>query len=269
MQGNIEQALLLVTAGNAYLSGRDIAGFWPKARSFAWTKACEFRVASESGEGEFPLRAADPIAWFACLKPWCRGLRLHHMERPVRENQSIEMSARMSVAFVGGGPRWVVEAVGKSTAEMWEGFDRLGDRNAPDHKIWLTTYVLLGETRPDAMDTIGLAPALAKLRDVLPRIEAFAREQGYDNFADCFARALTVLDGASPASEHPDDLVRYAGMTLTQQRVRLAIDNAWVFGGMGSWNDIGDTGPEYDQLSEELFAALNETICGLANSTFR
>jgi hypothetical protein len=179
------------------------------------------------------------------------------------------MSARMSVGFVGGGPRWVIEAVGKTIAEMWEGFDRLGEKDAPDRKIWLTTYVLLGETQPGAMETAELGPALAKLRDVLPRIEAFAHREGYDNFADCFARALAALDGGLEAPDQSDDDVRYTVMGPDQRRIRRAIDSAWVFGGMGSWNDISGAGPEYDQLSESLFAALNEAICALANSTFR
>jgi hypothetical protein len=179
------------------------------------------------------------------------------------------ISPRMLVAFVGGGPRWVIEAVGQTTAEMWEGFDKLGDRNAPDRKIWSTTYVLLGETRPDALETVAFDAAVSRLRDVLPRIEAFARKETYDPFADCFARALTALDGGPGSFDADDDFTRYAGMLPGQQRVRLAIGHAWVFGGMGSWNDIGGTGPEYEQLSEELFTALNDAICGLANSTFR
>jgi hypothetical protein len=42
-----------------------------------------------------------------------------------------------------------------------------------------------------------------------------------------------------------------------------ACQSAWVFGGMGSWNDMGFEGAdqkEYDHVSEQLFAALNETI---------
>jgi hypothetical protein len=43
-----------------------------------------------------------------------------------------------------------------------------------------------------------------------------------------------------------------------------------VFGGMGSWNDMGFEGSdqrEYDRVSELLFTALNETIQTAANAS--
>lgn len=267
MQGNIDQALTLVAAGNAYLRDGRLDGFWPNARTFAFTKSCEFRIASESGEGEFPLRASDPLAWFTSLKPWASGLRLHHMERPLQPNQMPGIAPRMLVAFVGGGPRWIIEAVGAQTSEMWEGFDRLGDRKDPNRKIWSTTYVLLGETRPDAMAATAFEPAVARLRAALERIEAFSRAQSYDPFTACFERARAALDGSGEPTA-AGDLARYAGLSDQQLRTYAAIEHAWVFGGMGSWNDIGGTGPEYDEVSEALFAALNDAVCGVANSTF-
>ncbi|GAB3914442.1 hypothetical protein GCM10011575_44990 [Microlunatus endophyticus] len=45
---------------------------------------------------------------------------------------------------------------------------------------------------------------------------------------------------------------------------------AWVFGGMGSWNDLGfpDEGVEqdYEQLSSTLFAAVLTAITTATNS---
>lgn len=49
-----------------------------------------------------------------------------------------------------------------------------------------------------------------------------------------------------------------------------ACQSAWVFGGMGSWNDMSFEGAdqaEYDRLSEELFNTLNETIQTAANAS--
>ena len=49
-----------------------------------------------------------------------------------------------------------------------------------------------------------------------------------------------------------------------------ACQTAWVFGGMGSWNDLtfdGPDGAEYDRVSEWLFTALNEAIYTGANSS--
>jgi hypothetical protein len=45
---------------------------------------------------------------------------------------------------------------------------------------------------------------------------------------------------------------------------------AWVFGGMGSWNDLGFDGndqQEYTALSDELFLLLNQAIGATVNTT--
>jgi hypothetical protein len=50
-----------------------------------------------------------------------------------------------------------------------------------------------------------------------------------------------------------------------------AVQTAWVFGGMGSWNDLGFDGEEqrtYDSLSEELCAALNMAVLEVVNSSY-
>lgn len=48
--------------------------------------------------------------------------------------------------------------------------------------------------------------------------------------------------------------------------------SAWVFGGMGSWDDMGFAGEaqkEYETVSKKLFQTLNEAIAVAASSTAR
>jgi hypothetical protein len=174
----------------------------------------------------------------------------------------------MLVGFVGGGARWLIEAVGKDRSELWEGFHRFGDRAAA--KPWLCTHVLQGEVAVADVTPEAFEPAVAELRAALVDIEAFARAQKLDNFADCFARGSALL-----ASGEPDEMewlqrvMKHAGFSRRQASVMQAINHAWVFGGMGSWNDLGLGGEPYDGLSERLYVALNNAIAGLANSTFK
>jgi len=271
VQGPIENALMLTAAGNAYLAGRDMSGFWPNAPTFKFTKLCEFRLPPPSGKDsdEHPLRAADPLAWFASLKPWCRGLRLHFTQRKRAPNQQIDAPDRMLVAFVGGGPRWLIEAVGAKDSELWEAFHRVGDQKDPERRIWLCTHILQGTIPKAEVEPINPVQALSDLRSALPEIEEYARDEKYDNFADCFQRAREALDNRLVVdAPWISELVRYTGFDQTQLNMLQAINHAWVFGGMGSWNDLGG-GERYDQVSEKLFSALNDCICGLANSTYR
>jgi hypothetical protein len=269
MQGPIENALMMVCAGNAFLRGADIEGFWPDALTFKFMKTCEFRVPPQVDGDDYPLVAGDPMAWFDSLKPWARGLRLHYGERPLEPGQMPGIAQRMMVGFVGGGPRWLVEVVGPENSEVWEGFDRLGDRNDPQKHIWEKTYIRVGTATPDQVSPVSLETGLAALRGVLPEIEAYARDEKLDGFADCFARALGALDGPAPESnDYFDSFRRYTGAGESQIRALSAVMDAWVFGGMGSWNDTGG-GERYDSLSERLFESLCDTISGIGNSTFR
>jgi hypothetical protein len=272
MQGPIENALMLVAAGNAQLAGRDITGFWPDAPTFKFLKLCEFRLPPPSGNenDEFPLVAADPMEWLRFQKANCRGYRLHHTQRQRGPNQQIDTPDRMLAAFVGGGPRFLIEAVGQFNSELWEGFHRLGDRNDPDRRIWLCTHILQGMVPVKEVEPVQpLSSVLELLHAALADIEAYARAEKYDTFADCFARASAALAGERQDPwPHEKEIVRYTGFDQRQLNVLHAVNHAWVFGGMGSWNDLGG-GPQYDEVSEKLYSALNDSIAALGSSTFR
>jgi hypothetical protein len=232
MQGPTENALMLVAAGNASLAGRDISGFWPDAPTFRFLKLCEFRLQPLSGndKDDFPLVAADPMEWFGFQKANCRGYRLHAVERPRGPNQQTDAPDRMLAAFVGGGPRFLIEAVGQFNSELWEGFHRLGDRNDPDRRIWLCTHIMQGMIPVKDVETVQPLPAaLERLQAALAGIEAYARAEKYDTFADCFARAIAALEGRRKDPwPHEKEIIRYTGFDSRQLSAFHAINHAWV-----------------------------------------
>lgn len=258
------QCLTLVAAGNAALRGVNLGRFWPDALVFRWTEQVEFVV--PRSPTEFAVVAADPPAWFDWLKGNYEGLRLH--TAPMRQNAEVgAMPERMLAGMVGGGPRWLIEVVGESRSLLWEGYDRLGDRDAPDRRIWRTAYVLEGETeRQDAVADADIAAAAQDLDTALVEIEAVARAIDAANFADVFADARAALSKA-PDEEH--DLG--APLSEPARRVVAAAMRASVFGGMGSWNDMGVADAhkrDYERTSEALFLALQRAVAAAANSTF-
>lgn len=269
MQGSIDTALSLVAAGNAFLRGEDVTGFWPDAQGFTYTKTCEFRAPPDDGGEDFPLVAEDPHAWFASLKPWCKGLRLHNSPSLIQPGQLAGITERESVAFVGGGPRWLVEAVGDGRCELWESFQSIGDQNDPQQKMWLTTWIRQGEDAPFDAAAIRLETAIAELSAVLPEIAAFARREQLDNFAELFETAMGLLDGQTEGNlAFSGDLMRYGHTDQRLAAIYAAVGHAWVFGGMGSWNDLGGVPDPYEELSERLFRALCDVVCGIATATY-
>lgn len=272
MNGHIANAVALVCAGNQFLAGKDIDGFWPGASVFNFMKLVEFRHPPASGKDadDYPLVASDPIEWFEMLKPWCNGLRLHNV-KPIRgPNQQTDTPDRMLAGFVGGGQRWLIEAIGKSESEIWEAFHRLGDRNDPERRIWKCTHILqsrLPRAEIDVDATPTLDDAVDRFRKALVRIETYARDEKYDNWADIFNEATDTIDAAKPMIEQ-GDMARFTGFDDRQAAVFEACSRAWVFGGMGSWNDLGG-GERYDRVSQALYDSLNDCIAALANSTFK
>ncbi|HVY03381.1 MAG TPA: hypothetical protein VG983_06960, partial [Caulobacterales bacterium] len=175
---------------------------------------------------------------------------------------------RMLVGFVGGGPRWIVETTAEKRAKLWQGFDRLGDRDDPERKIWRSTYILQGETAPQNAPVTPLGVAAQDVIEALDAVIAFAANNapGWDDY---FRKARAVWEeGAAP----DEDLARYGDVDPIGLRLLAVVRNAWAFGGMGSWNDVSFEAivqAEYDQVSEQLFRALIAAITSVANSTFQ
>jgi hypothetical protein len=66
------------------------------------------------------------------------------------------------------------------------------------------------------------------------------------------------------------DRVRFVGLSKTLLGLLDAGRSAWVFGGMGSWNDLafhGEVQAEYGRTSERLLLTLTEVIQAAANAS--
>lgn len=272
MNGHIANAVAIVCAGNHFLHGGDIGNFWPDAPVFNFLKLVEFRKSPASGKDtdDHPLVASDPMEWFETLKPRCHGLRLHQTKPTRGPDQQLDVPDRMLAGFVGGGQRWFIEATGETRSELWEAFHRLGDRNDPQRRIWKCTHILQGMTPRAELDgdVMKLDDAVARFRKALVPIETYARDEKLDNFADIFNEAIAAIDSGKPLLEGDDPMAQYTGFSGRQAAIFEACSRAWVFGGMGSWNDVGG-GERYERVSQALYDALNDCIAAVANSTFR
>ena len=268
MQLPILRTLALVAVGNAAIGGKNVAGFFPGDPLFQYSASLDFMTPRDNGE----LRRVsdDVVDWFGKLKSRkCRGLRLHNS--PMQQNQKLgHIDERLLVGMVGGGPRWLIEAVYLEHSELWEGFDRIGDQKAADKKTWLSAYILIGEAASGEKVDTGVAAASLDLRDALLSIEGVARAIPGAPFADVFVAARETLEGKD--LPYPLEFLRYAQMKPEAERLLKAAGRAWVFGAMGSWNDVGVDAamkPRYESASKALFSAVQRAVLVTANSTYR
>lgn len=260
MNGVIAQAVALTCHGNARLAGLEIPTFFPGNSTCQFCEYVRFGRGGWRG-GEF----ATPDEWFASLvRQKARGLRLLWLP-----DQRRRFPDRMLAGLVGGGGGWVIEAAGRHGAEYRCGRWQVGNQEAPDRRIWRVTY-----TRTTGQASTTPAPDLpavkGRLVDSLRAISRFAGEHDVTGYVDQFDRAVAQLDTVEPlAGVYHLDLAPPGLLTEQAQPFLYACQLAWVFGAMGSWNDLGlDDDQEYSSVSERLFTTVIEAICAVANSSW-
>jgi hypothetical protein len=268
MQGPIFQVLALVTHGNAALAGRPLADFYPSHPAFVFTEHVRFVDLEPPREAwnETPF-AANPDEWLAKLRDrGCRGLRAWRSASADEE----AVADRFSVAFVGGGGRWLIESVGPAGSDHWMASWKLGIRDHPDRKIWQVTYGRIEQSRTTAApEPASLDLLTQELQKLLPDAIAFARRHELDGFMEAFEAALASLTAESEPDLH--GLAPPGQLPLAASRLVAASLHAWMFGGMGSWNDIvfqGKDDEEYHRVSEKLFQLINAAAVEAVNRSF-
>ena len=269
MQTTISQAAALVIFGNDVLRGHARSDFWPASTVFRFSKTVQFvALSGDPAKPDEKLYAQDPMRWIARLRDeGSTDLRVHYV---VGDDPRI--NDRMSVGFIGGGPRWLIEARQAHASDVWEARWRVMNRDDPEKKIWEVTYFRTDQGRSHiAMKAPNLTALRHDLAATLSRVETFATRQKMEGFAGAFRKASAILSSDQPLAEtHHSDLAPTSATPLEAKQLLGAVQAAWVFGGMGSWNDLGFAGDdqqEYLKLSDELFARLNQSISGAVNAT--
>ena len=277
MQAPIAQIIALTTHGNGFLAGSprfNPSAFYPGNTTFKFCEYVRFVELKRTwwkGRSESAY-APDPTAWFAQLKgDSVYGLRMSYGSSGGRQAGGLNVTDRMLVGFVGGGGRWLIEAMKSSGSDFWEGRWDVGDRKRKDQKIWRVSYGRISSNQRRVAHPATDVPELRnRLTENLKAIGNFARKHKLDNFAAAFDGGLAQLNSDVPQkSVYHNDLAPDS-LPLPARQLLAAAQTAWVFGGMGSWNDVGfdeEDQPLYDRLSEELYELLNAAMVAAANAS--
>jgi len=270
MNGPIAQIVALTCFGNAFLAERPINQFFPANSTCQFCEKVAFVTLDKSffGKQKETLVASSPDAWFTYIKK--RGAIGIRLARSPQDKPGI--SDRMSAGFVGGGGTWTMEVLfPRKQSEFWIARWDIGDQNAQDKRIWRVTYgrVAKGNSTPDM--PVNLQQAVRELAESLNDIRAFSTKHNLNGFTKWFDEALDTIssDGKNRHGYHQD----LAPSGVLSEEAALLLDasqKSWVFGGMGSWNDMGFEGEDreiYDRVSERLFQTVNEAIEQAASST--
>jgi hypothetical protein len=270
MNGPIAQIVALTCHANAFLRGLPVPAFFPGNSTCQFCDWVKFVSVSKTllGKARETRVAENPNDWFQHLKiAGMLGVRLS-----CTPQNSPGISDRMSSAFVGGGGSWAMEECrDRAKSAVWMSRWQVWNQNAPERRIWRVDYGRVSTPPPLAGGVADLELAQTRFRSALEEIHRFSEKHGCGGFTACFIRAMETLDsdGAKRHGYHKDLVVGGAAPSLADTLLDAA-QSAWVFGGMGSWNDMGFEGAkqvEYDRVSQHLFAVLNETIQVAANAS--
>lgn len=264
MQGTIAQIVALTIHGNAILQNFEKSQGLDFQTQNSTFKFCEWvRFAELDGR----TYATDVEGWFEALRrEGGRGVRMGY-----EPSAASTTPDRMLVGFVGGGGKWLIEVYQPNFRHHWESRWKVGDRERKDKRIWQVVYVRVPSSKVYHQNqTENLAELKVELRKVLAEIAHFARSQDLGFFADAFESGVERLESRTPFEGLPhNDLAPGDFLSLDASQLIGAAEAAWVFGGMGSWNDVYFDEAEktnYNNLSEKLYQLLNRSIVAAANS---
>jgi hypothetical protein len=181
-----------------------------------------------------------------------------------------EISDRMTAGFIGGGGRWLIEAVKSNTSDFWEASWEVGNQDDPERNIWHVKYgrILRNTYRPES-PLLPVNQAKDQLLESLCQIREFAYKRGFGNFGECFNRGINALTEPPFSSDKEYKIFPDGYAPPEYHQLLNACQRAWVFGGMGSWNDIGfdekSIQKEYEALSDRLFNIMNLSLVVASN----
>lgn len=270
MTGPIAQNVALTCYGNAFLKDDTVPQFFPTNSTCQFCDRVTFvEVVKPLLRKQREIEVANkPDEWFSYLKRrGARGLRLVHqaMNDP-------QISDRMGAGFVGGGGSWYMEIIlTKERSEFWQARWEVWNPKAPERRIWRVTYGRAAEAKSKPYPVQNLEATAERLLKALREIHAFSERLNCGAFTKSFAQGIDSLTSDKRHGYH-QDLTPSGLLPSGASAILDASQSAWVFGGMGSWNDMGfdgADGKEYNRVSEQLFQTLTEAICIAANAGFK
>ncbi|WP_046502231.1 hypothetical protein [Kiloniella litopenaei] len=303
MQGEIDQLLVLSSAVNAM--ALEVVSTSPLPKKLPAAQAKRLRYADDLTFVDLYEKSDNSLKEqirFTKLSDWLDDLRHRKVSaawlvRQPREQTDTDTTntdgyhppEHMQMAFAGGTKSWSLITSGPGFTEEWKTDWQLNgkgkhdpNKHAPDKHnrgqekqeppVWQVRYGCIRKTdRETPRPAVNLAQETVRLEKILQEIAILAGRLGYDNWPAVFAKALDALVGKPGTSLHPN--LRppyYAAYPKEAHRLLAAAYNGWVFGGMGSWNDVVFSTLEdqatYDRLTPELYQAICHAIVGISCS---
>ena len=270
MHGELAQLVSLAAYGTTFLegpAGREPPELYPSASVFKFTNSLEFHRHSRRLvviPTEAPV-AVSSGAWFADLRS--RGAIALRLNRSRYTPRNRFLAPHIEAGFSGGLDVSLIACFPRRRFERWWGRWNVTAMDRPDQRIWHVQFHG-ARARFLRLDDASVDETARRLDAALGAAVSFvSRRQHFEGWEKTFRDARSVLSEASPEIPYHPDLLPPDVYGLEARRLLAAASHGWVFGGMGSWNDVA-LGHEkrYKQVTAELFEAVLQAVVVAANS---
>jgi hypothetical protein len=271
VNGQLAAMIAIALYGNEWLSGADASAHTAldsTNSTFQFVRRFSVHLPGTHLPGAERVGTAD------ALFEWLRKAGTDQLGLVVRASSKKDpdpIPPAIAAAFSNGG-QWALVGVGRQNStwtDQWE----VADRDAPDRRIW--DVDLHGKRVAGPMDirSFGVGDSLARLKTALERTHEFAKSNDLAPWTDWFGGALQAASAPDPTYRFHPDIAPAGWLPLERRQLLAAAVGSWVFGGMGSWNDIGfygrpnsdDLTAEYTEITNELYEAMMSGFVAAVN----
>ncbi|NHJ48589.1 MAG: hypothetical protein FK733_12460 [Asgard group archaeon] len=241
---------ILTAYGNAYLQGKKVS--FDKNHPAAYNhRNIKFIQDIQEDHIKWNNYLADnPNEWFKYLKE-NNYSRLYLSYSP---SSNPQIKDHQGAAFVGGGSQWCIIAMKGDKCDVWS------EKHQAERGEQMIYFYLSSKDKdlPKIQNT-PLDKVKLYLREILKDLVDFTIKSELKNWQNVFQKSLLKLTVENEDELLDIELLPENCFSLEAKQILATCDKAWVFGGMGSWNDVVKV-HNYD-LYTRLTANLYDTIC--------
>lgn len=271
MKSELAQLVLLTTYYNEYIKNNRIPEVFDSInKNFQLKYDIKFKEVRTNIFyilNKEKLISNSAIEWFKYLKSkGCKYLRLY-LEDAIDDKSKNNYQL---AGFVGGGGNWLIEAVYDNYSNYWTSFWQLSN-NKQSSNTWIVKFVLVAKKQITCNLQIDNKQVKENLNKTLLELEDFAYKQELNYWGEIFNKSKLIINSLTPENNsYNNDLLPLNNYSLISKQIFFSASNSWVFGGMGSWNDLifekNEDKELYERLSEKLYKSFNEAIISCVNS---
>ncbi|MFW9920926.1 MAG: hypothetical protein ACFFED_15100 [Candidatus Thorarchaeota archaeon] len=252
----IERLIALVTYANAILKGRAdtfdidiLIGHHCYNMEF-------IEPHSSNIPGSTKIIAANANKWISYLRDGNAEKVLLHF----RKVNQFSLPDHITAAFIGGGSEWLIEVRYPSGSNLYTSATQ-GSGGRKDQVALIDRNFSQSWASPSVIET------RRALDEILGLLTDFAKEHEHSSH---WSRTFEAAREALAESQNQDlEFIPEGIYSLEAHHLIAAGFRSWVFGGMGSWNDMSfndDAHEKYTVLTEQLYQAICSAFVAGVNS---